>query len=208
MKTNKTLFYLMLAINVFTVSDLYAQHSDQVFLEYIPSQFGNSVGTSLRGGYELGLKQKELGSKVLNQSIFFIRNHIGVMQMNKENNNLSLHTIVGFRFYNQKTKISFEPLNLGVGFSYSKFKSTAFEFKEGTFDQLIIRDRNHALTLHMQVFAIGYKLPFKNLDVNLRFAPELIAYRNLQKTGESLSGSPIRIPILYYYLPVSLNLKF
>jgi len=34
------LFYLMLAINVFTVSDLYAQHSDQVFLEYIKKKLG------------------------------------------------------------------------------------------------------------------------------------------------------------------------
>lgn len=201
-------FTLVICGFLLNATTVCAQKTNQVFLEYIPTEIGNSVGTSVRGGYELELKQKELGSKFLSYRTFFIRNHLGVMQMNKHNKNLSLHTLVGFRFYNQTTKISFEPLNLGVGYAHSTFKSTAFEFNDGTFEPLTIRDRNHALTLHLQVFGIGYTLPFKKLVLNLRIAPELIAYRNLQQTGESVSGRPMRFPILNYYLPVSLNLKF
>jgi hypothetical protein len=181
-----------------------AQTSNEVFIEYLTRMQGISVRT----GYELSLKQKEINKKLFNSKSFFIRSGIGFLEMDRNHKHFSLNSIVGFRFYNHKTKISFEPINLGIGYSHTRFKSTAFESVNGSFQPIDLSDRNNFITLHLQAFAFGYSIPIKNLDLKIRFAPEAIAYFSTQKTEKSDFGGSTRMPLLSLHFPIALNLKF
>jgi hypothetical protein len=180
------------------------QTSNEVYLEYLTRK----QGISIRTGYDFGVNQKELKKKIFNSRRLFIRSSLGFLEMDRNHTHLSLNSFAGYRFFNQKTRISFEPFNLGLGYSYTRFKSTAFESVNGSFQSIDISDKNHFVTLHLQAFALGYSVPIKNLELKLRVAPEAIAYFSTQKIEGSDFGGSGRFPIISFVVPVSLNLKF
>jgi hypothetical protein len=194
---------LLIALLALFLGKVHGQSSNEAYIEYLPSQ----QGVSLRTGYEFGFKMKDLKSRMFNSRMLFIRNGLGLLEMDKQHTHLSLNSLIGFRFYNQKTGISFEPLNLGLGYSYTRFKSIAFENINGSFHQQKIFYHNHFISTHLQAFAIGYAIPVKSVTLKIRLAPEAIAYFSTQMTGGSDFDITSRVPLFKFCFPISLNIN-
>ncbi|MFN4000400.1 hypothetical protein [Algoriphagus sp.] len=195
--------FLTVLLALFSIN-AQGQTSNGAFLEYLPTK----KGVSLRAGYELGFNQKELNKKLFNNRRLFIRSSLGLLEMDKQHNHVALNSLVGFRFYNQKTNISFEPLNLGLGYSHTSFQSFAFENQNGNFEKVNISDRNQFISIHLQGFAMGYSIPIKHQFLKVRIAPEAVAYFSTEKTTGSDFGGAKRTPLFNFYFPISLNLIF